>query len=138
MTGYQEILSDPSYSRQLVTLTYPHIGNYGINAEDLEASQIHAAGLIVKDVPPRFSNWRAAESLSDYLVREGVQGIAGIDTRRLTRLLRDKGAQGGCLLAGTLPGEKLDEAAAIEAARDFPGLAGMDLAKVVSTPESYA
>ncbi len=137
MTGYQEILTDPSYSRQLVTLTYPHIGSYGINTEDLEAAQIHAAGLIVKDVPRRLSNWRSAESLTDYLVREGVPGIAGIDTRRLTRLLRENGAQSGCLVAAARPGEALDEEAAIAAARAFPGLAGMDLAKVVSADKPY-
>ncbi len=137
MTGYQEILTDPSYSRQLVTLTYPHIGNTGVNDEDLEASKVHAAGLIIRDLPSRLSNWRAAGSLSDYLRREGVPGIAGIDTRRLTRILRDKGAQGGCLLAAGHPGEVLDEQAAVARARAFPGLAGMDLAKVVSTTESY-
>ncbi len=138
MTGYQEILTDPSYCRQLVTLTYPHIGNYGINPEDVEALKIHAAGLIVKDVPAHLSNWRSVESLTDYLVREGVPGIAGIDTRRLTRLLRDNGAQGGCLVAASRPGETLDERAAIDAAREFPGLTGMDLAAVVSTREPYA
>ena len=137
MTGYQEILTDPSYSRQLVTLTYPHIGNYGVNPEDVEALKIHAAGLIVKDVPSRLSNWRSVESLTEYLMREGVPGIAGIDTRRLTRLLRDGGAQGGCLVAGSHPGEALDERAAVAAAREFPGLSGMDLAQVVSTAEPY-
>jgi len=137
MTGYQEILSDPSYCRQIVTLTYPHIGNYGVNPEDLEAAKVHAAGLVVKDVPVRLSNWRSAESLPAWLRREGVPGIAGIDTRRLTRLLRDGGAQAGCLVAAAQAGEVLDEAAAIEAARAFPGLAGMDLAKVVSTREPY-
>lgn len=137
MSGYQEILTDPSYCRQLVTLTYPHIGNYGVNPEDVEASRVHAAGLIVRDVPARSSNWRSADTLPDYLRREGVPGIAGIDTRRLTRLLRDRGAQNGCLVAAAKPGETIDEAAAIEAARAFPGLAGMDLAKVVSTREPY-
>ena len=137
MTGYQEILTDPSYCRQIVTLTYPHIGNYGVNPEDVEAARIHAAGLVVKDVPARLSSWRSAESLSEYLVREGVPGIAGLDTRRLTRLLRDGGAQSGCLVAAAHPGEAIDERAAIEAARAFPGLAGMDLAKVVSTREPY-
>jgi carbamoyl-phosphate synthase small subunit len=137
MTGYQEILTDPSYSRQIVTLTYPHIGNYGVNVEDVEAAKIHAAGLVVKDVPQRLSNWRSVESLTDYLVREGVPGIAGIDTRSLTRRLRDGGAQAGCLLAGSRPGEVLDEQAALQAAREFPGLSGMDLAKVVTTPEPY-
>jgi len=138
MTGYQEILTDPSYCRQLVTLTYPHIGNCGVNAEDAESPKIQAAGLIVKDVPQRLSNWRSSESLGDYLIREGVPGIAGIDTRKLTRLLRDKGAQNGCLVAASRPGEQIDEQAAIAAARAFPGLAGMDLAKVVSTVEPYA
>ena len=138
MTGYQEILTDPSYCRQLVTLTCPHIGNYGVNAEDAESPKIQAAGLIVKDVPQRLSNWRSTESLGDYLIREGVPGIAGIDTRKLTRLLRDKGAQNGCLVAASRPGEQIDEQAAIAAARAFPGLAGMDLAKVVSTVEPYA
>src|SRR5690606_14429118 len=103
MTGYQEILSDPSYCRQIVTLTYPHIGNYGVNPEDVEASKIHAAGLVVKDVPRLLSNWRSVEPLADYLQREGVPAIAGIDTRRLTRLLRDRGAQNGCLAAAARP-----------------------------------
>jgi carbamoyl-phosphate synthase small subunit len=137
MTGYQEILTDPSYCRQIVTLTYPHIGNYGVNPEDVEAARVHAAGLVVKDVPSRLSNWRSVESLTDYLVREGVPGIAGIDTRRLTRLLRDRGAQSGCLVAAARPGEPIDERAAVEAARGFAGLAGMDLAKEVSTTEPY-
>ncbi|MFA7666324.1 MAG: glutamine-hydrolyzing carbamoyl-phosphate synthase small subunit [Burkholderiaceae bacterium] len=138
MTGYQEILTDPSYCRQLVALTCPHIGNYGVNDEDVESGRIQAAGLIVRDVPVRVSNWRSTGSLGDYLAGEGVPGIAGIDTRRLTRLLRDKGAQGGCLVAAAAPGEPLDEQAAIAAARAFPGLAGMDLAKEVSTREPYA
>ncbi|MCM5569786.1 glutamine-hydrolyzing carbamoyl-phosphate synthase small subunit [Burkholderiaceae bacterium FT117] len=137
MTGYQEILTDPSYCRQLVTLTYPHIGNYGVNDEDVEAARVHAAALIVKDVPPRLSNWRSTGTLTDYLVAQGVPGIAGIDTRKLTRLLRDKGAQNGCLVAAARPGDTIDEQAAIAAARAFPGLAGMDLAKVVSTTEPY-
>ena len=137
MTGYQEILTDPSYCRQLVTLTYPHIGSYGVNAEDVESLKIQAAGLIVKDVPARLSNWRSNGSLTDYLKGEGVPGIAGIDTRKLTRLLRDKGAQNGCLLAAANRGDVIDEQAAIAAARGFPGLAGMDLAKVVSTTEPY-
>ena len=137
ITGYQEILTDPSYSRQLVTLTYPHIGNTGVNDEDVEAERIHAAGLIIRDLPGRLSNWRAGSSLAQYLERERIVAIAGIDTRRLTRVLRDKGAQNGCLLAGSQPGESLDEAAAVAAARGFPGLAGMDLAKVVSTPKAY-
>jgi carbamoyl-phosphate synthase small subunit len=137
ITGYQEILTDPSYSRQIVTLTYPHIGNYGINAEDVEASKIHAAGLVIRDLPLHASNWRSAETLSDYLRREGIPGIAGIDTRRLTRVLREKGAQAGCLVAAAQPGETIDEQAAVKAAQGFPGLAGMDLAKVVSTATPY-
>ncbi len=137
MTGYQEILTDPSYCRQIVTLTYPHIGNYGINPEDVEAAKIHAAGLVVKDVPERLSNWRSVESLSDYLRREGVPGIAGIDTRKLVRRVRETGAQAGCLVAAVGPGDAIDERAAIEAARAFPGLTGMDLAREVSAHESY-
>jgi len=134
MTGYQEILTDPSYSRQIVTLTYPHIGNTGCNAEDAESDRVHAAGLIVRDVPRRASNWRSTESLTDYLKRHGVVAIAGIDTRRLTRILRDKGALAGCIVAG----ETVDEAAALAKARAFPGLNGMDLAKVVCTGKAYA
>jgi carbamoyl-phosphate synthase small subunit len=132
MTGYQEILTDPSYSRQIVTLTYPHIGNSGINTEDVEADRIHAAGLVVRDVPRLYSNFRANQSLPDYLKSQNVVAIADIDTRRLTRVLREKGAQSGCIMAGTP-----DEAAALEAARAFPGLAGMDLAKVVSVSAAY-
>lgn len=138
ITGYQEILTDPSYCRQIVTLTYPHIGNCGVNPEDAEASRIHAAGLVIKDLPIRPSNFRATDTLSDCLRREGVPGIAGLDTRKLTRILREKGSQSGCLLAGAMVGETLDEAAAIEAARGFPGLAGMDLAKAVSVKAPYA
>jgi len=132
LTGYQEILTDPSYSRQIVTLTYPHIGNTGVNAEDVEADRVHAAGLVVRDLPRLHSNFRASQSLSDYLKRENIVAIADIDTRRLTRLLREQGAQGGCIMAGSI-----DEAAALEAARTFPGLAGMDLARVVTTPAAY-
>ena len=132
MTGYQEILTDPSYSRQIVTLTYPHIGNSGINTEDVEADRVHAAGLVVRDVPRLHSNFRANQSLPDYLISQNIVAIADIDTRRLTRVLREKGAQSGCIMAGTL-----DEAAALEAARAFPGLAGMDLAKVVSVSAAY-
>ena len=132
MTGYQEILTDPSYSRQIVTLTYPHIGNSGINSEDIEAARIHAAGLVVRDVPRLHSNFRANQSLPEYLNSQNVVAIADIDTRRLTRVLREKGAQSGCIMAGNL-----DEAAALEAARGFPGLAGMDLAKVVSVSTAY-
>jgi carbamoyl-phosphate synthase small subunit len=132
ITGYQEILTDPSYARQIVTLTYPHIGNVGVNAEDVEATKVHAAGLIIRDLPVLASNFRSEQSLSDYLKAQGVVAIAGIDTRKLTRILRDKGAQNGCILAGSA-----DEAKALELARSFPGLAGMDLAKVVSTKERY-
>jgi carbamoyl-phosphate synthase small subunit len=134
MTGYQEILTDPSYSRQIVTLTYPHIGNTGCNAEDVESGTVHAAGLIVRDVPRRASNWRSTESLPDYLKRHGIVAIAGIDTRRLTRILRDKGALAGCIAAG----ERIDAEAALAKARAFPGLNGMDLAKVVCTDKAYA
>jgi carbamoyl-phosphate synthase small subunit len=136
MTGYQEILTDPSYSRQIVTLTYPHIGNVGTNPEDAESDRVHAAGLIIRDLPAVVSNFRSQQSLSDALSSAGVVGIAGIDTRKLTRILREKGAQNGALLAGK-PGETLDAAKALDAARQFPGLVGMDLAKVVSTPKTY-
>jgi carbamoyl-phosphate synthase small subunit len=132
ITGYQEILTDPSYARQIVTLTYPHIGNYGVNAEDVEATKVHAAGLIIRDLPVLASNFRSEQSLSDYLKAQGVVAIAGIDTRKLTRILREKGAQNGCVLGGSD-----DEAKALGLARSFPGLAGMDLAKVVSTEKSY-
>ena len=132
MSGYQEILTDPSYCRQIVTLTYPHIGNYGANAEDVEASRVHAAGLVIRDLPILSSNWRQTWTLSEYLKRENIVAIADIDTRKLTRLLRDKGAQDGCIMAGAI-----DEQAAISAAREFPGLMGMDLAKVVSCKQSY-
>ena len=132
LTGYQEILTDPSYSRQIVTLTYPHIGNVGVNAEDVEAGRTHAAGLVVRDVPRLHSNFRAAQSLSDYLRSQNLVAIAEIDTRRLTRILREKGAQDGCIMAGAV-----DEAKALEAARAFPGLAGMDLAKVVTASAPY-
>lgn len=133
MTGYQEILTDPSYSRQLVTLTYPHVGNTGVNAVDVESVSVHAAGLIVRDVPRRASNWCSSESLPDYLRRHGTVAIAGIDTRRLTRILRDKGALGGCIVAG----EQIDVETAIAKARAFPGLNGMDLARQVSTDKPY-
>jgi len=132
MTGYQEILTDPSYCRQIVTLTYPHIGNTGTNSEDAESTQIHAAGLVIRDLPIQSSNWRSSEDLGAYLQRHNVVAIADIDTRKLTRLLREKGAQSGCLMAGDI-----DEARAIELARGFPGLAGMDLAKVVSCDQPY-
>ena len=133
MTGYQEILTDPSYSRQLVTLTYPHIGNTGVNNADRESQRIMAAGLIIRDLPLAMSNWRSRQTLDSYLRREGIVGLAGIDTRKLTRLLRSKGAQNGCIMAG----EKVDEAEALKQARAFPGLKGMDLAKVVSTTKAY-
>ena len=133
MTGYQEILTDPSYSRQIVTLTYPHIGNTGVNPEDVESSQIHAAGLIIRDLPLMMSNFRATQSLPDYLTSQSIVAIADIDTRKLTRLLREKGAQNGAIVAG----EHATEGKALEFARSFPGLSGMDLAKVVSTKSSY-
>jgi len=133
MTGYQEILTDPSYAQQIVTLTYPHIGNVGTNPEDEEAAAIHCAGLVIRDLPLLASNWRSQSSLQDYLKTRGVIGIADIDTRRLTRILRDQGAQAGCIMAG----DALDEQAAVSQARQFPGLQGMDLAQVVTTAESY-
>lgn len=134
MTGYQEVLTDPSYARQLVTLTYPHIGNTGMTAQDDEAERVWAAGLIVRDVPRRPSNWRSQVALPEWLAARGVVAIAGLDTRKLTRLLRDRGAQNGCLVAG----EGIDAEHAIEAARKFPGLKGMDLAKEVCTRERYS
>jgi carbamoyl-phosphate synthase small subunit len=137
LSGYQEILTDPSYCRQIVTLTYPHIGNCGVNIEDDESGKIHAAGLIIKDLPLLHSNFRATRSLQQYLQDENIAGIAGIDTRKLTRLLRETGAQNGCLVAASEPGEPIDEAAALMAARGFAGLAGMDLAKVVSVDKPY-
>ncbi len=133
MTGYQEILTDPSYCRQIVTLTYPHIGNTGITPEDEESERIQAAGLVIKDLPLITSNWRSEESLEHYLQRNGIVAIAGIDTRRLTRILREKGAQNGCIMAG----DGLDESRALELAKGFPGLKGMDLAKVVTTDTPY-
>lgn len=132
MTGYQEILTDPSYARQIVTLTYPHIGNTGANGEDPECDRIWASGLVIRDLPFLASNFRSEQSLSEYLQSKNVLGIADIDTRRLTRLLRDKGAQRGCIMAGTM-----DEASALSQARDFAGLVGMDLAKEVSTSKAY-
>jgi carbamoyl-phosphate synthase small subunit len=137
LTGYQEILTDPSYCRQIVTLTYPHIGNVGVNSEDEEAAGIHAAGLVIRDLPRLASNFRRQQNLSDYLVEAGVPGIAGIDTRKLTRILREKGAQSGCLWAGAQPGDLLDESQAVAQAQAFGGLAGMDLAQVVTTPSAY-
>ena len=132
MTGYQEILTDPSYAGQLVTLTYPHIGNVGANAEDVESRSVYAAGLIIRDLPLAASNWRQAEDLSTYLKRSNVVAIGDIDTRRLTRLLRSKGAQNGCIQAG-----KIDETAALAAARAAPSMVGQDLAKVVSVRKGY-
>ena len=137
MTGYQEILTDPSYARQLVTLTYPHIGNVGVNAEDEESSAIHAGGLIIRDLPFVHSNFRAQESLDHYLARAGVVGIADIDTRKLTRILRDKGSQAGVIIAGDDACSDAGITSAKEALDEFPGLAGMDLAKEVTTPEPY-
>ena len=133
MTGYQEILTDPSYARQIVTLTYPHIGNTGTNSEDEEASEIWSAGLVIRDLPLLASSFRSEQSLEDYLKARNIVGIADIDTRRLTRILRDKGAQSGCIVAG----ENIDKEAALAKAREFAGLKGMDLAKVVSTKDKY-
>jgi carbamoyl-phosphate synthase small subunit len=135
MTGYQEILTDPSYCRQIVTFTYPHIGNTGVNGEDIESGNIdrvYAAGMVIRDLPPRSSSWRQTRALPEYLKTQGVVAIADIDTRKLTRILREKGAQSGCILAGFS-----DEAEALERARQFPGLIGMDLAKVVSCTQPY-
>jgi len=126
MTGYQEILTDPSYSGQIVTLTYPHIGNTGVNAEDVEANRVYAAGLVVRDCPARVSNFRSTQSLPEYLSEQGIVAISGVDTRKLTRILREKGAQGACIFVGT------DADRAVELARGFAGMAGMDLARVVS------
>lgn len=133
MTGYQEILTDPSYRKQIVTLTYPHIGNTGITQEDEESGHIHAAGLVIRDLPLITSNWRSEESLEHYLQRHGIVAIAGIDTRKLTRILREKGAQNGAIIAG----DDLDPAKGLELARAFPGLKGMDLAKEVTTQSPY-
>ncbi|MBI3575591.1 MAG: carbamoyl-phosphate synthase small subunit, partial [Gammaproteobacteria bacterium] len=136
MTGYQEILTDPSYARQIVTLTYPHIGNTGCNAEDMESGKTYATGLVIRDLPTVYSNWRAQQSLPEFMRRHKLVGIAGLDTRRLTRLLRERGAQNGCILA-VGKGGTLDKKAALKAARAFPGLKGMDLAKVVTAKEPY-
>lgn len=133
ITGYQEILTDPSYTEQIVTLTYPHIGNYGTNSEDVESGKVYAAGLIIRDLPLLESNFRSEQNLSDYLKANHVVAIADIDTRKLTRILREKGAQAGCIMAG----ENVDEAQALALANGFPGLAGMDLAKVVSCSQPY-
>ncbi|MBU2971037.1 glutamine-hydrolyzing carbamoyl-phosphate synthase small subunit [Pseudoalteromonas sp. C2R02] len=132
MTGYQEILTDPSYAEQIITLTYPHIGNTGTNSEDEEANKIWAKGLVIRDLPLLASNFRNEQSLDEYLRQRNILGIADIDTRKLTRILRDKGAQNGCIIAGDI-----DEEKALEAAKSFPGLKGMDLAKVVTTAENY-
>lgn len=132
MTGYQEIITDPSYAKQIITLTYPHIGNTGTNNEDIESSRVWAAGLIIRDLPFLTSNWRMQQTLPDYLRANNLVAIAGIDTRRLTRLLREKGALNGCIMTGTV-----DKAAALAAARSFPGLSGMDLAREVSTHTAY-
>ena len=136
MTGYQEILTDPSYCRQIVTLTYPHIGNTGVNAEDVESTRVQAAGLVIRDLPILASNFRMSERLDSYLRAQNVVAIAGLDTRRLTRVLREKGAQAGCIVTAA-EGETLNADAAVAQARSFPGLAGMDLAKVVSASERY-
>ncbi|UEL22461.1 glutamine-hydrolyzing carbamoyl-phosphate synthase small subunit [Pseudomonas fluorescens] len=133
MTGYQEILTDPSYAQQIVTLTYPHIGNTGTTPEDVESDRVWSAGLVIRDLPLVASNWRNTMSLSDYLKANNVVAIAGIDTRRLTRILREKGSQNGCIMVG----DNISEEAAIAAAQGFPGLKGMDLAKVVSVKEKY-
>jgi carbamoyl-phosphate synthase small subunit len=133
ITGYQEILTDPSYSRQIVTLTYPHIGNTGATPEDLESPQIYAAGLVIRDLSLVASNWRSEGTLAEFLQRGKIVAIAGLDTRRLTRHLRERGAQAGCIMTG----EKLDEAAAVRLAKRFPGLKGMDLAQVVTTREAF-
>jgi carbamoyl-phosphate synthase small subunit len=133
MTGYQEILTDPSYAKQIVTLTYPHIGNTGVTPEDEESAQIWASGLVIRDLAMTVSNWRSQQSLPDYLRDNNIVAIAEIDTRRLTRILRDKGAQNGCILAG----DNLDESKALEAAKAFPGLKGMDLAKEVTVSDAY-
>jgi carbamoyl-phosphate synthase small subunit len=132
MTGYQEILTDPSYCRQIVTLTYPHIGNTGTNDEDEESARVYAEGLVVRDLPRLHSSWRSKKSLSDYLIENNVVGISDLDTRKLTRILREKGAQNGCLMAG-----KIDLDEALKKAKGFAGLAGMDLAKVVTTDKPY-
>jgi carbamoyl-phosphate synthase small subunit len=133
MTGYQEILTDPSYAEQIVTLTYPHIGNVGCNPEDEESARVWCRGLVIRDLPLIVSNFRSTEDLASYLLRHNIVGLADIDTRRLTRVLREKGAQNGCLMAG----DAIDEAKAIELARAWPGLKGMDLAKEVTTESPY-
>jgi carbamoyl-phosphate synthase small subunit len=133
MTGYQEILTDPSYCRQIVTLTYPHVGNTGVTPEDMESDTIHAAGLVIRDLPLEHSSWRASHSLSQFLAEGETVAIAGIDTRKLTRILRERGAQGGCIATA----DKADAEVALRAARAFPGLKGMDLARIVSAGTTY-
>ena len=133
MTGYQEILTDPSYSQQMVTLTYPHIGNTGTNEEDIESNQVYATGLIIRDLPRLANSWRNSKNLGDYLLENDVVAIADIDTRQLTRILREKGVQNGCIVTG----DDIDAQAAVSAAKSFPGLKGMDLAKEVTTAESF-
>ncbi|MCH9643532.1 MAG: glutamine-hydrolyzing carbamoyl-phosphate synthase small subunit [Gammaproteobacteria bacterium] len=133
ITGYQEILTDPSYAKQIITLTYPHIGNVGVNSEDCESSQIWASGLVVRECSPLVSNWRAEQSLPEYLMKQGVVAIAEVDTRRLTRLLREKGAQNACIIAGS----EIDAEHAVELARQFEGLEGMDLAKQVTCKKTH-
>ncbi|MBV2163789.1 MAG: glutamine-hydrolyzing carbamoyl-phosphate synthase small subunit [Comamonas sp.] len=140
MTGYQEILTDPSYCQQIVTLTYPHIGNYGVNTEDMESAKVQAAGLVIRDLPLTVSNFRSEQGLSEFLVSQGTVAIANVDTRRLTRVLREKGAQNGAIV-GLAAGEQVTPeciAAAVAAAQNAPSMAGLDLAKVVSTPQPYA
>lgn len=137
LTGYQEILTDPSYARQIVTLTYPHIGNVGVNSEDEESDRIWAAGLVIRDLPMLVSNFRSEQSLDEYLKSRDILGIAEIDTRKLTRILREKGAQSGCLMAGSSVDEQLDESKAVEVAKSFGGLKGMDLAKEVTAEQPY-
>ncbi len=136
MTGYQEILTDPSYSKQIVTLTYPHIGNTGTTVEDTESDQVHAAGLIIRDLPRLANNWRNTQNLDDYLKENNTIAIADIDTRKLTRILREKGAQNGCLIAANFVGQD-DAEKAVKAAQGFPGLKGMDLAQEVTTQDAY-
>ena len=136
MTGYQEILTDPSYCRQIVTLTYPHVGKTGVNGDDAESGRVDVAGLVIRDLSMTVSNWRSGQSLADYLKVRRIVAIAGIDTRKLTRILREKGALGGCLMSAATAGQ-VDETEALRRARDFPGRAGMDLAKVVSTTQAY-
>ncbi len=133
MTGYQEILTDPSYRAQIITLTFPHIGNVGVNSQDMESTTVHSAGLVIRDLPPTVSNWRSTSTLPDFLASRDVVAIAGVDTRELTRRLRQSGAQSGCILAA----DDVDSERAVSAAMAFPGLAGLDLAKVVSVESSY-